>query len=517
MQCYRAIRQPLFLLAWFSCCCWSLAMLPPAQAGDAGIGRRAAAIAEIDLGSAVEQSTEVRSLASQEGAPGAIEIRDLTSATVVGNGTADSEGQYAIKTTPLVAAHVIQAVHTTKQYFSSGVKVTPDGPPSIDEPLRSGAMEVVVHGAPGHSIRIEDTTTSLDLGSASIPPGPGPGKATVALSAALRLFQAIRAVDETTATPSKTVPVLDLRTKPSTLPSTCNVVSGPTVVSGFTIAIAGCKLSHPRGLESIPNGNVLIVAGTAPADPGFGAVPAGVFQFAPAIRKLSFFAPVSGVAFKRAPAGPFGGDFFVARPRIFNIRGAAFIDRSDGEIFRVNVAPQHPIDLFARLLNFAPTGLAFDTPGGAFSGDMLVSSFLGAGLRRITAAGQVSLLTNLPGLQGLAVGQGTGTCTAAMTLYAAQPGSGQVLCIAADGSSATFASGMSSPIDLAFAPGGAFGTDLYVSDADSGEVLRLDSAGVKTTFASGFKAPFGLAFRDDASALFVVDYATGDVVTITPQ
>lgn len=516
MQRYRATRQSLFLLAWFSCCLW-FSTPQPALAGDAGTGRRVGAIAEIELGSAVYNSTKVRSLATQEGLAGPIEIRDLTTATVLGSGAADSDGQYAIKTTPLVASHVIQAVHTGKQYFSSGVKVTLDGPPSIDEPLRPGLMEVSVHGTQGRSIRIEDATTHLSLGSAGIPPGPGPGEATIALTAALRLFQAIRAVDETTDSSSKIVPVLDLRTKPSVLPATCSLAPGPTVTGNFRIATFGCKLANPRGIVALPNGNALIVAGAAPADPGFGAVPAGMFQFIPETRKLVLFAPVTGVALERASAGPFGNDFFVARPRLFNIRGAAFFERGDGEIFRINVAPQHPIDLFARLLNFAPTGLAFDSPGGAFSGDMLVSSFLGKGLRRITSAGLISSLTNVPGLQGLAIGPGAGNCTATMMLYAAQPGGGQVVCIAADGSFATFADGMSSPIDVAFGPGGAFGTDLYVSDAGSGEILRVDNAGVKTTFASGFKAPFGLAFRDDASALFAVDYATGDVAQITPQ
>lgn len=517
MQCYRPTRQSLSVFVWLSCCWLWCTMLLPAHAGDAGTGRRAGAIAEIEFGSAVHDSTEVRSLATQEGAPGPIEIRDLTTATVIGSGTADRDGQYAITTTPLVATHVIQAVHTAKQYFSSGVKVTPEGPPVIDEPVLPGASAVAVHGTPGRSIRIEDATTLLSLGSASIPAGPGPGAVTIPLSAALRLFQTIRAVDETTNSSSKTVPMLALHTKPVALPGTCGLTSGPTVTGGFSISTFACKLANPRGITTLPNGNVLVVAGTAPADPGFGAVPAGIFHFIPELRKLALFAPVTGVAFERAPTGSFGNDFFIVRPRVFNLRGGVFFERGDGEIFRINVTPQHPINLFARLLDFAPTGLAFDSPGGTFSGDMLVSSFLGKGLRRITSAGLVSPLTNIPGLQGLAVGPATGPCSVMMQLYAAQPGGGQVVCIAPDGTFATFANGMSSPMDVAFGPGGAFGSDLYVSDAGSGEIVRINNAGVKTVFASGFKAPFGLAFRDDASALFAVDYATGNIAQITPQ
>src|SRR5262245_9635032 len=51
------------------------------EAGDIGVARRTGGIAEIDLVSAVAGSTVVRSLPSQEGAPGTIRVIDVTTNT----------------------------------------------------------------------------------------------------------------------------------------------------------------------------------------------------------------------------------------------------------------------------------------------------------------------------------------------------------------------------------------------------------------------------------------------------
>jgi glucose/arabinose dehydrogenase len=171
------------------------------------------------------------------------------------------------------------------------------------------------------------------------------------------------------------------------------------------------------------------------------------------------------------------------------------------------------------LLDFAPTGLAFAPLGGAFAGDLLVSNLFGdpglpeVGLRRIKATGVVSAFTKVPGLQGLAFSP-DGAFGA--DLYAAQPGGGRILRITATGVVSSFATGMTSPVDVAFGIGGAFGTDLYVTDAGSGRVLRIDNSGRQTIFATGLKAPFGLTFRASPPALFVTDYLAGSVVQFTP-
>jgi hypothetical protein len=81
-----------------------------------------------------------------------------------------------------------------------------------------------------------------------------------------------------------------------------------------------------------------------------------------------------------------------------------------------------------------------------------------------------------------------------------------------------FATGMISPMEIAFGPGGAFGTDLYVTDAASGTILRVNSAGGKTPFATGLGWPFGLVFRTTPSpALVITDYQSGNVIQFTPN
>jgi glucose/arabinose dehydrogenase len=89
-----------------------------------------------------------------------------------------------------------------------------------------------------------------------------------------------------------------------------------------------------------------------------------------------------------------------------------------------------------------------------------------------------------------------------------------VLRVTPAGAVATFVANLVSPVDLAFAPGGAFGTDLYVSDAGAGTIVRINDGGTATTFASGLKAPFGLAFSTTPLALWSTDYSAGNVVRI---
>ena len=84
-----------------------------------------------------------------------------------------------------------------------------------------------------------------------------------------------------------------------------------------------------------------------------------------------------------------------------------------------------------------------------------------------------------------------------------------------NGVRSTFASGLNSPVDLAFDSAG----NLFVADAGtscgSGAIYKFTPAGVRTTFASGLSAPVGLAF-DSAGNLFVADAASGAIYKFTP-
>jgi hypothetical protein len=505
------------LLACFSAVQWNAVV----HAGDVGVGRRAGGIAEIDPLSAVAGSTEVRSMSTLEGSPGVMQIRALPNGAVLGNGVANAEGQYAISlAAPLVVGQGIQAVNTTKQFFSSGIIVKASALPIIDEPVASGAVLIRGWGTPGHHIRIKDAVTNATLGPSS-GPLPSDGHWTITLNSPLPLFHAIRAEDVELGQAGKAVSVLDLLTTASRLPASCPSVPGPSVVAGFTARTFRCGLPHPRGLAVRNTGEVFVVAGTAPIDPGFALLPAGVFKFSPPAAltgagDIELFSPVNGTAVKIGPGGAFGNDLFVSRPRLFNVRGRALLGPDEGEIFRVNLASgNREATVFSRLLELAPTGMVFDPA----SNGLVMSSFIGSRISRITdGATPPTLLTDLSGVHGLACGP----CPGGDCLYAAQPSSGKVFRGPAGGGSPTpFITGLGSPVDIALGPGGAFGSYVYVTDAGRGEVRRYNSAnGTQVdagAFVSGMQAPFGLDFHPNGSALFISDYKTGTIIRIAPN
>jgi hypothetical protein len=135
------------------------------------------------------------------------------------------------------------------------------------------------------------------------------------------------------------------------------------------------------------------------------------------------------------------------------------------------------IQVFTRTLDFAPTGLAFGPSGSAFPGGLLVSDFLGVGLRRMTPTGVVSMSANLPSLQGLTFGAGATSPFGADALRRSP---------AVDG----FASGewghdtlcwSDEPNRSGFGIKGRLGTDLALLMAGSGRIVRIDSTGQPTT------------------------------------
>jgi hypothetical protein len=527
---YFKTKSPNFFLLSLAFTTVLLSTLPhAAKAGDVGVGRRTGGIAEIDLVSALNGSTVVRSLPTQEGAPQGfgdvgddMQILDVTTGLQLGSGKTtddghahDLGGQYEIVLPkPLTTGQRIQAFNVDRKFYSSTVTVSDASAPAIDEPVLKGAKLIKGRGTPGSSIQIRNVVTGVVLGTGTVVAAPGAtnGTFSVSVTPPPSLFHSIQASDVTKKLTGRSVPILNLLTDHSPLKQLC--ATNQVGVGGFMRKTFACALPHPRGVMIDAAGNPLIIAGTAPLDPGYALLPAGIFQLAPASGKLSLFAPVNGVALKPGPGGTFGAGVFVARPRLFNVRKTVLVQPGDGEIFRVTPTPLQ-LRVFNRSLDFAPTGLAFGAPGSPFPGELLTSSFLGAGLRRIKSTGAASPFTTLPGLQGLAFGPG-GASAFGADLYAAQPSSGRILRISGSGAATPFAIGLTSPTDLAFGIGGAFGTDLYVADAGSGQILQIDSTGKPMTFASGLGAPFGLAFSTTPPALFVTDYLTGNIIQFTP-
>ena len=313
-------------------------------------------------------------------------------------------------------------------------------------------MQITGLGTPGSTIQIRNAVTNALLGTGTVVATPGSANGTFSITlSALRLFHTIRAIDVTKGLTGKNVSILNLLTGHIPLKSSCSVTQ--VLMGAFTKKTFACGLPRPRGVMLDSVGNPLIVSGTAPLDRGYSLYPTGVFRLAPPTGNpptaaLSLFAPVSGVALKRG-GGAFPPDVFVARPRIFYPRGKVLVQPGDGEIFRVTTSGA--ISVFTRALNFAPTGIAFPPAGSPFLGNFFVSDFFGVGLRRIGPTGVISTLATLPGLQGLAFGPGGVFGT---SLYVTQPSSGQILRISTTGASTVFATGMISPMEIAFGPGG---------------------------------------------------------------
>lgn len=527
MRAYRRSGRSLFLFSLcLSCPVFFTAPLL-VQAGDVGVGRRTGGIAEIDPLSAVAGSTEVRSLPTQQGAPGPIRVREPATGAILGNGMANAEGQYAIPlSSPLVTSQIIQAENTRKNFFSSGIAVMTEAAPAIEEPVQAGTKTIRGRGTPGHRVKILNAVTGAVLGGPSAPVLSN-GRFTIQLTRPLSLFHTIQADDIAPGLLGKLVPVLNLPAAAVRLPVNCPSAAGPASVNGFTTRNFRCGLPRPRGAVVNAAGKVFVVAGTVPEDPGLAIPPAGVFEFTPPVGAgaagIQLFAPVNGIAVKIGAGGSvFGQDLFIARPRLFNVRGSVLIGPDEGEIFRVNLSSAlHEATVFTRLLEAGPSGMAFDPT----SNSLVVSSVFGDQLMRVTASGTMpTVVANLSGVQGLTFGpcSGAGTCSgSASCLYAAQPSSGQILCSpSGSGLFSPFITNLDSPVDVTFGPGGAFGSYLYITDAGRGNLLRYNVQTGKpvdaTPFISGMQAPFGLAFRANGQALFVTDYLTGAVVQISP-
>jgi len=252
------------------------------EAGDIGVARRTGGIAEIDLVSAVAGSTVVRSLPSQEGAPGTIQIINVTlnSNVVLASGPATPDGQYAVVLpNRLVVGQRIQAFNATKAFYSASVTVSAAQPPAINEPVLQGAVQITGRGTPGSSIQIRNAVTNALLGTGTIAPAPSNGTFTIALRSPLRLFHTIRANDVTKVLTGKNVSILNLLTTHVPFKSSCSVTQA--VVGAFTKKTFTCGLPRPRGVMLDSVGNPIIVAGSAPLDRGYSLMPAGLFRLAP--------------------------------------------------------------------------------------------------------------------------------------------------------------------------------------------------------------------------------------------
>jgi len=505
----------------------------PAFAVDTGVGRRAAAVAQIDPTSAVIGSTQIRSFPGQEGDTGMVQLfRFETDENPIGDlAVATSpQGTYIITplAVPLAAGENVYVKNLGLNAASATVIVQPAAPPSISGPLNPGNPSVTGHATPGRTVAIRDAITGVTLGNSTTVAGDGAFSITVP---ALRMFQAIRAEDNedlssATATVLGFSAVTNAGIPSAPCPATVVQPSGPQIIR------FECGLLHPRGVSVLPDSSLRVLAGVPPS----GLInypPPATFKFDPATQVAEMLSPVTGVAMVYVASVD---SLFIARPHLFRLQEEHMVERHDGEILQMD--PDTGVTTVAtRLLDIAPTGIAADTSvPTTFGGGAVVSSLFqdttasspadpggASAIWRVSLAGEVSPLSiqaspALTRIQGLAVGL---DWNGAPALFAAQPGSGTIFRILPDSGAYTAAplvSGLGSPIEVAVAPTGLpFGGDLYATDADGGRVLRI-TVGVGGTstvqnYVTGLTRPFGLAFS--ATGLFVTEYS-GDIVAIYP-
>ncbi|MFL5804443.1 MAG: hypothetical protein ACJ8CR_22205 [Roseiflexaceae bacterium] len=198
-----------------------------------------------------------------------------------------------------------------------------------------------------------------------------------------------------------------------------------------------------------------------------------------------------------------------------------------------------------------PRGVAIDTAGNLFAMDRDAGT-----IYKITPAGQVSTLVDLPDINGGYIGPIFDPASGNLFVNRFATGTGnEVLKITPTGVVSVFATGIEAPSGLAAdgqgnlfvtsytCPGGAvykvsstgtvspFGTglchsdgvaigpngDLFIGDRGTLRIMRVPAAGgVATVFATGFTTPIAVAF-DQTGTLFVADYSTGIISSINPN
>jgi sugar lactone lactonase YvrE len=181
------------------------------------------------------------------------------------------------------------------------------------------------------------------------------------------------------------------------------------------------------------------------------------------------------------------------------------IDRDAGTVYKITPAGQ--VSTIADLpdMDGGYIGPLFDPA----SGNLFVNRFaLGSGneVLKITPAGAVSVFAaGIAGPSGLATdGQGN----LFVTSYTC-PG-GVVYKISSTGVVSEFGTGLCHPDEVAIGPNG----DLFIGDRGTQRIMRVPAAGgAATVFATGFNTPIAVAFNQ-TSTLFVANYTTGIISSV---
>jgi Dockerin type I domain len=215
------------------------------------------------------------------------------------------------------------------------------------------------------------------------------------------------------------------------------------------------------------------------------------------------------------PYGHFGNMLYIAQTDEFDYDGTSV--SGSGSI--ISIDDQGLLDTLINDLN-SPVGLTF-TSGPPFGDNMYVADLELGEIASVDPSGTMTTFaTGLKCPLDLTIGSGG----FGDYLYVAEydtsfidtistPNSGRIVKVDPGGSFTTFVDGLQPVVDLAFGPGGVFGTDLYVAldneQDDSmvyvpstGKIVVIDSAGNMTDFATSLNYPEYITF-DPSGALYV--------------
>lgn len=312
-------------------------------------------------------------------------------------------------------------------------------------------------------------------------------------------------------------PALSLLVGLSTVAAVAAVVTATpsvaaTPAAGFTVSTfySGPLVSRPNHLLFSPAGD-LIVAERGPVDGG--TLDGSIVSIDPAGNATVLVG--SGLADPRGTAfGPgsttWGTDLYIADHN-FNTGSGVF-----GEVFRFQSGGLTPLqfDRFWDNGDFAsdPSRLVFGT-GGGFGTDLFVVDPSGptsassgggtGGVHRFTGiASQSDLVYGAPLISpdDVAFGPGGGFGS---DLYVADVDADAVVTVDAGGTLSPFAAGLN-PAAISFGTGGALGTDLYVHEGD--KISAVDAAGDVRTVVGGLVPSFaGVAVAPAGSCVYYIE------------
>ncbi|MBW1720351.1 MAG: hypothetical protein JRJ43_12500 [Deltaproteobacteria bacterium] len=163
-----------------------------------------------------------------------------------------------------------------------------------------------------------------------------------------------------------------------------------------------------------------------------------------------------------------------------------------------------------------PQDITIFYPGGVYGANLFVTEYGTDTVSKINPAGN-KLVLSTEVKYPVAILFGHGPFGNHLYVSESYSTDGNIVRVAPTGVKTTFASGIDSPLDMVWGPGGAFGSDLYVASANANKIVTVSAAGAVSDFLSNLDRPSVLAFSPGGAFgeyLYVTNTDDGQVVRI---